>query len=77
MCKLSQNSNIGISTIVKCHELLEHIASYKYSIIIIIIVVIIIIITVIINDILLGIKETVETFGFCLMLCFSITVNKA
>ena len=64
MCKLSQNSNLGISTIVKCHELLEHVRLYKIIIINIVIVIIIIIIIIIINNIPLGYKETVETFGF-------------
>lgn len=66
MCKLSQNSNLGISTIVKGHELLEHVTLYKIIIINIVIVIIIIIISIIIiiNNIPLGYNETVETFGF-------------
>ena len=67
MCKLSQNSNLGISTIVKCHELLEHVTLYKIiiiNIVIVIINIIIIIIIIIINNIPLGYEETVETFGF-------------
>ena len=66
MCKLSQNSNLGISTIVKCHELLEHVTLYKIIIINIVIVIIIIIISIIIiiNNIPLGYNETVGTFGF-------------
>lgn len=48
-----------MQTVAKCHELLEHVTLYK-----IIIINIVIVIIIIINNIPLGYKETVETFGF-------------
>ena len=56
-----------MQTVAKCHELLEHVTLYKIiiiNIVIVIIIIIIIIISIIINNIPLGYKETVETFGF-------------